>query len=70
MPGYNERGWLSNINDPNVAPAADKLVSIALNYNTPVPANNGRPQYNGNIAEQLYNKGSVGKKLLPIITIN
>jgi RHS repeat-associated protein len=61
---YNERGWLSRINDPNVAPAADKLFSMALNYNTPVPANNGRPQYNGNIAEQLYNKGSVGQKFV------
>lgn len=61
---YNERGWLSKINDPNVAPAADKLFSMALNYNTPVPANNGRPQYNGNIAEQLYNKGTVGQKFV------
>ncbi|WDF75976.1 DUF6443 domain-containing protein [Mucilaginibacter sp. KACC 22773] len=61
---YNERGWLSKINDPNVAPAADKLFSMALNYNTPVPANNGSPQYNGNIAEQLYNKGSLGQKFV------
>jgi uncharacterized protein RhaS with RHS repeats len=50
------------VNDPNVAPAADKLFSMALNYNTPVPAPNGSPQYNGNIAEKLYNKGSAGQK--------
>lgn len=59
---YNERGWLSQVNDPNVAPAADKLFSMALNYNTLVPAHNGSPQYNGNISEQLYNKGGAGQK--------
>lgn len=59
---YNERGWLSQVNDPTVAPATDKLFSMALNYNTPVPAHNGSPQYNGNISEQLYNKGTAGQK--------
>ncbi|SDP85832.1 RHS repeat-associated core domain-containing protein [Mucilaginibacter sp. OK268] len=59
---YNERGWLSQVNDPSVAPAADKLFSMALNYNTPVPAHNVSSQYNGNISEQLYNKGAAGLK--------
>ncbi|WP_419699083.1 DUF6443 domain-containing protein [Mucilaginibacter sp. NFX135] len=59
---YNERGWLSQVNDPNIAPAADKLFSMALNYNTPVPAHNVSSQYNGNISEQLYNKGTAGLK--------
>ncbi|MBB6126348.1 DUF6443 domain-containing protein [Mucilaginibacter lappiensis] len=59
---YNERGWLSQVNDPTAAPATDKLFSMALNYNTPVPVHNGSPQYNGNIAEQLYNKGTAGQK--------
>ncbi|XHR97714.1 hypothetical protein ACFJIV_14260 [Mucilaginibacter sp. UC70_90] len=61
---YNERGWLSKINDPNVAPTPDKLFSMALNYNTPVQANNGSPRYNGSISEQLYNKGSIGQKFV------
>ncbi len=61
---YNERGWLSMLNDVSKAPAADKLFSMSLNYNTPVAANNGSPQYNGNIAEQLYNKGTLGQKFV------
>jgi len=52
---YNERGWLSKINDPSVAPTTTKLFAEQLNYNVPLY---GAPaQYNGNIAEQDYNAG-------------
>jgi len=40
---YNERGWLSKINDPNTTPAADKIFSMELVYGNKADA------YNGNI---------------------
>ncbi|MFD0766129.1 DUF6443 domain-containing protein [Mucilaginibacter lutimaris] len=49
---YNERGWLSRINDPAIAPATTRLFSEQLNYNT--PQYGASAQYNGNIAEQGY----------------
>ncbi|MES2275708.1 MAG: DUF6443 domain-containing protein [Bacteroidota bacterium] len=59
---YNERGWLSKINDPDIAPAPNKLFSLKLNYTD--PGHSGTPQYNGNIAEQLYNKGTTGQQFV------
>jgi RHS repeat-associated protein len=60
---YNERGWLRLINDPAVAPTTDKLFSMQLLYTDPVAGHgSGGAQYHGNIAEQLYNKGSNGQK--------
>jgi RHS repeat-associated protein len=62
---YNERGWLTQINDPAIAPTSDKLFSIHLLYTDPVSGHgSGGAQYNGNIAEQLYNKGSNGQKFV------
>jgi RHS repeat-associated protein len=49
---YNERGWLTKINDPAVAPTTTKLFAEQLNYN--VPQYGATAQYNGNIAEQGY----------------
>lgn len=59
---YNERGWLAGINDPSVAPAPNRLFSEKLYYNELVPGHNGVAQFNGNISEQAYNKGSAGQK--------
>jgi RHS repeat-associated protein len=55
---YNERGWLTQINDPDVAPAAGKLFSLKLNYNN--TQHGALAQFNGNIAEQQYNAGYGG----------
>ncbi|MET3981616.1 RHS repeat-associated protein [Mucilaginibacter sp. UYP25] len=49
---YNERGWLSKINDPAVAATATRLFAEQLNYNT--VQYGATPQFNGNIAEQTY----------------
>jgi RHS repeat-associated protein len=49
---YNERGWLSKINDPATAPTVTKLFSEGLSYN--VPKYGAVAQFNGNIAEQAY----------------
>lgn len=49
---YNERGWLSKINEPANAPISTKLFSEQLNYNLPQYA--ATAQFNGNIAEQVY----------------
>lgn len=49
---YNERGWLSRINDPAGTPTITKLFSEQLNYNQ--PQYGAAAQYNGNIAEQAY----------------
>ncbi|MFD0766139.1 DUF6443 domain-containing protein [Mucilaginibacter lutimaris] len=49
---YNERGWLSMINDPAIIPTANKLFSEQLSYDT--PKYGASAQYNGNIAEQAY----------------
>ncbi|WP_176852108.1 polymorphic toxin type 33 domain-containing protein [Mucilaginibacter sp. OK268] len=57
---YNERGWLSQINDPSVAPTANKLFSEKLNYN--LPQFGAQAQFNGNIAEQQYNAGISGNQ--------
>ncbi|MEZ2339424.1 DUF6443 domain-containing protein, partial [Mucilaginibacter sp. RCC_168] len=57
---YNERGWLSQINDPSVAPSANKLFSEKLNYN--VPQFGAPAQFNSNIAEQQYNAGISGNQ--------
>ena len=57
---YNERGWLNRINDPTVSPAANKLFSLQLNYNS--PAYGATAQFNGNIAEQDYNAGVSGRQ--------
>jgi RHS repeat-associated protein len=57
---YNERGWLSQINDPSVASSATKLFSEKLNYN--VTAYGASAQYNGNIAETDYNASLSGRR--------
>jgi RHS repeat-associated protein len=49
---YNERGWLSMINNPANAPTTAKLFSEQLNYNVTQYA--ATAQFNGNIAEQGY----------------
>ncbi|MEO7215178.1 DUF6443 domain-containing protein [Mucilaginibacter sp.] len=50
--GYNERGWLSKINEPASALTATQMFAEQLNYNNPVYG--ATAQYNGNIAEQAY----------------
>lgn len=57
---YNERGWLSQINDPAVAYSANKMFSQKLNYNNTTYGTPG--QYNGNIAEQVYNSQNSGQQ--------
>jgi len=57
---YNERGWLSKINDPSVTPTATQLFAEQLNYN--VPLYGATAQFNGNIAEQDYNAGISGRQ--------
>ncbi|QEM09106.1 DUF6443 domain-containing protein [Mucilaginibacter rubeus] len=57
---YNERGWLSQINDPLVAPTTNKLFSEKLNYN--LVQFGAQAQFNGNIAEQQYNAGVSGNQ--------
>ncbi|MBD1362906.1 RHS repeat-associated core domain-containing protein [Mucilaginibacter sp. ZT4R22] len=58
---YNERGWLSKINDPSVAATATQLFAEQLTYNQ--PQYGGSAQYNGNISGQgyrVYNSPSAG----------
>ncbi|TFF34631.1 DUF6443 domain-containing protein, partial [Mucilaginibacter psychrotolerans] len=58
---YNERGWLSKINDPSVAATATQLFAEQLTYNQ--PQYGGSAQYNGNISGQgyrVYNSLSAG----------
>ncbi|MDB5127441.1 MAG: pknD [Mucilaginibacter sp.] len=57
---YNERGWISKINNPAIAPTANKLFAEQLNYNQ--PSLGITPHYNGNIAEQVYNADTSGKQ--------
>lgn len=57
---YNERGWLSKINDPTKATSTKQLFAEQLNYNLPV--NGAGAQFNGNIAEQVYNAGVSGNQ--------
>ncbi|PKV52997.1 RHS repeat-associated protein [Aquimarina sp. MAR_2010_214] len=45
---YNVRGWLTKINDPNVA-LGNKLFAFGINYNT--PQHGAKALFNGNIAE-------------------
>jgi RHS repeat-associated protein len=52
---YNIRGWLTSINDPQTSP---RLFAEALKYSDPT-ANGGTAQYNGNVAEVVWqNAGS------------
>jgi RHS repeat-associated protein len=58
---YNERGWLTQINDPAVTPTGSQLFSLKLNYNT-TQYSGTVAQYNGNIAEQVYNAQNSGNQ--------
>jgi RHS repeat-associated protein len=49
---YNERGWLTQINDPALPTTVNKLFSLKLNYN--LPQFGAVAQYNGNITEQQF----------------
>ncbi|MFD0766156.1 DUF6443 domain-containing protein [Mucilaginibacter lutimaris] len=49
---YNERGWLSGINDPSVAATTARIFAEKVNYN--VTEFGAAPQFNGNISEQAY----------------
>ncbi len=49
---YNERGWLTRINDPNSAASGNKLFALELRYN--YPGAGAAAQWNGNISEQRY----------------
>ncbi|MDT3403602.1 DUF6443 domain-containing protein [Mucilaginibacter terrae] len=49
---YNERGWLTRVNDPNLAITSNKRFSLELRYNHPLQGS--MPQWNGNISEQQY----------------
>ena len=57
---YNERGWLSQINDPSVTPTATKMFAEKLNYNVPVYG--ATAEFNGNIAETDYNAAVSGRQ--------
>lgn len=46
---YNERGWLSMINNPAIAPTTQTMFAMQLGYNT-----GSSPQYKGNIASQQW----------------
>jgi RHS repeat-associated protein len=59
---YNERGWLLKINDPAVATTPTRLFAEQMNYNLPI--NGAVAQYNGNIAEQVYNAGISGNRFV------
>jgi RHS repeat-associated protein len=47
---YNERSWLTSINDPLAGATPGKLFSIQLKYN-----DGSTPQYNGNVTNQVWN---------------
>ncbi|WP_377145647.1 DUF6443 domain-containing protein [Mucilaginibacter lutimaris] len=49
---YNERGWLSKINNPGTAATPNKLFAEDIRYNNPEPGADA--QYNGNIAQMKY----------------
>jgi RHS repeat-associated protein len=53
---YNERGWLSKINDPTVTPLTTQLFSELLQYDKVAGISNITPtaQFNGNIASQTW----------------
>ncbi|WP_027585749.1 HNH/endonuclease VII fold putative polymorphic toxin, partial [Prolixibacter bellariivorans] len=54
---YNIRGWLSQINDPSVAPGSNSTekFNLALYYNTTPSGLTADPQYNGNISAMVWN---------------
>lgn len=56
--GYNIRGWLTGMNDPD---GTDALFSMALQYNTPT-AKGGPAQYDGNISEILWRSAGGAKQ--------
>lgn len=59
---YNIRGWLTQINDPDVASTSSKLFAMKLFYDTDMTGTlTGVAQFNGNINGikwRLYNSGS------------
>ena len=59
---YNVRGWLTQINDPDVASASSKLFAMRLYYDTDMTTSlTGVAQFNGNINGikwRLYNNGT------------
>jgi len=59
---YNVRGWLTQINDPDVASTSSKLFAMKLFYDTDMTGTlAGLAQFNGNINGikwRLYNSGS------------
>jgi len=57
---YNERGWLSKINDPYTAISPTKLFSEQLYYNASPAGHGAAAQFNGNIAAMDYNAGNGG----------
>ncbi|WP_281335983.1 DUF6443 domain-containing protein [Flavobacterium eburneipallidum] len=62
--GYNIRGWLKNINDPNNLNQDNDLFAFGLNYNTVVNSsiptyNQNKPLYNGNISSTSWKTSNV-----------
>ncbi|WP_179413723.1 DUF6443 domain-containing protein [Mucilaginibacter sp. E4BP6] len=51
---YNERGWLSKINDPTQALSTTNLFAEQIDYNNPQTQYGASSQYNGNISEVDY----------------
>jgi len=49
---YNERGWLSKVNEPSTVATTTQLFAEQLYYN--IPQLGGTAQYNGNISGQDY----------------
>ncbi|MDP4184002.1 MAG: RHS repeat-associated core domain-containing protein [Bacteroidota bacterium] len=47
---YNIRGWLTAINNPDIAHTNDRLFAMRLYYNEDLSALNGGTLYNGNIS--------------------
>jgi hypothetical protein len=47
---YNIRGWLTQINDPEVASSGTKQFSMKLHYTDPVTSLASQAQYNGYIS--------------------
>jgi RHS repeat-associated protein len=58
--GYTIRGWLSKINDPSLSEPSD-LFGMNLVYNEPARMNNIPRQFNGNVAELVYNDRLLNK---------
>ena len=51
---YNERGWLTQINDEDLSDGEGDLFGMRLYYQEGLPALNGDPQYNGNISAVVW----------------